>query len=281
MQRLLLIGTLAAAGCGGSLSHRSVENVQAAIPLGPEIRRVRVELANCTLGIAAADSASQERELIYSGGVRRAADTAELLSRLEQVPISLSVEPDAGRPDTLILRGPQLAPDTAGLIAFEAGMHLPADIELEVVVAENGHVTLEDRAARSLVTTGRGDLRFGRCAGGIEARTGRGTVIVFGHRGDLDVHTMVGDLNVFVAEPGERIRLITGKGTVQCHVPESIEFEVDARAEVGRVGNGFGLEVQSIGDFGAALVGRRGAGTTAVVLRTGSGRISFTPRKAD
>jgi hypothetical protein len=72
-----------------------------------------------------------------------------------------------------------------------------------------------------------------------------------------------------------------GAAPVQCHVPESIEFEVDARAEVGRVGNGFGLEVQSIGDFGAALVGRRGAGTTAVVLRTGSGRISFTPRKAD
>ena len=280
MQRLLLIGTLAAAGCGGSLSHRSVDNVRAAVPLAPEIRRVRLELANCTIGVVPPEHASGQKEVAYRGGVRRAADSADDLARLEQVPTTLTVVA-GGPPDTLTLRGPQLPAGTSGLIAFEADVLVPAGLELEVAVAENGHVTLEDRAARSIVTTGRGDLRFGRCAGGIEARTGRGTVIVFGHRGDLDVQTMVGDVNAFVAEPGERIRLTTGKGTVQCHVPASIEFEVDARAEVGRVGNGFGLDVQSIGDFGAALVGRRGAGTTAVVLRTGSGRISFTPRKAD
>ena len=281
MDRILLIGSLLLTACSGSLSRRSYDEIKAAIPLGPEIARVRVEIANGTLGIAPPEDVSVSSEVSYAGGVRRAADTTEDLAKLEQVSIAMTHAVDPERPDTLVLRGPQLPPGVAGLIAFEAGIRVPAGIELEVIVSENGHVTLEDRGARSVVRTGRGDLRFGRCAGGVEARTGRGTVLAFGHRGDLDVRSMAGDVQALVEQPGDDIRLVTGQGTVQCRVPESLQFELDARAEIGKIGTGFDLEVQRVGEFGAVLVGREGAGSTRVVLRTGSGHIAFVPHKFD
>ena len=81
--------------------------------------------------------------------------------------------------------------------------------------------------------------------GAIEANTGQGMLIAFDHEGDIDVRTGLGDMQVFVVKPGDQITLSTGKGTVQCHVPGDIGCEVDARAEIGRIGNDFGFEVRS------------------------------------
>ena len=277
----LVLAALALAGCGGGLGHRSVAEIQGEFELAPGIRRVRIEIANGTPGIAPPEDVKASNKVSYAGGVRRAADTAEGLAAVEAVPIALAVVPTPDQPDLLCIRGPQLPPGVTGVIGFEAGIRVPATVELEVVVSDNGHVTLADRAAPSRVTTGRGDLRFERCAGGVEAVTGQGVLIAFGHRGNLDVRSRNGDMQAFIEEPGDRITLDTGRGTVQCRVPETIEFELDARVEIGRIGNGFGLEVQQVGDYGAALVGRRGSGRTKVILRTASGHISFVPRKFD
>ena len=100
-------------------------------------------------------------------------------------------------------------------------------------------------------------------------------LIAFGHRGDLDVRSGSGDMQAFVEQPGAKITLSTGKGTVQCHVPDDLAFEVDARAEIGRVGDDFGLMVQKVGDYSASLAGKVGAGTTKIVLRTAAGHIGL------
>jgi DUF4097 and DUF4098 domain-containing protein YvlB len=158
---------------------------------------------------------------------------------------------------------------------------VPADLPFDVVVTGSGDLNLAHRAALTHASTARGDLIIKSCAGGMTAKTGRGNVIVYAHRGALDVHTRVGDMQAFVPEPGQHIRLITGQGTVQCHVPESLEFEVDARAEVGKIKNSFGLEVQTVGKYGAVMAGARGGGSVKIVLRTGSGHLSLSPHRFD
>lgn len=278
--RLPAIGFLLAAACGGGLSHRSVAEATSEIAIDAAVRKIRIEIESGTVEIGPSDDASIGRVVVCRGGVRRAADTAEGLAQIEQVPIELAAAPAADA-TLLCLRAPHVPSGVAGVLGFEARILLPADFPLEVVASGSCHVTVSDRRAVTEVQTARGDLRFERCSGGVKARTGRGMVIAFGHRGDLDIHTMVGDMQAFVVEPGRVLRLATGQGTVQCHVPDSLAFAVDARAEIGKIGNGFGLPVERVGDYGAALVGRRGAGGTDIVLRTGSGHLSLTPRKFD
>jgi hypothetical protein len=264
---------LVLAGCGAS--HRSTANLAEKHPIAPGVARVRIEIDNGTIGVDVAPA----REVAIAGGIRRAAESAADLVVLEQIPASLTPVVDPTQPDTLVLRGPKLPEGMRGLLGFELGVHVPADLPLEIVIGGSGHVTLARRLARTKVKTGRGDLRFEDCAGGVQAKTGRGNVIAFEHRGDLDIHTDAGDMQAFVREPAATIRLVTGQGTVQLHVPPETPFDVDARAEIGRIGNGFGLTAQKVARYGAALVGKQGPATTAVVLRTGSGHLSFTPKQ--
>lgn len=263
-----------AAACG----HRSVGTAEGDIPLEPSVRRIRLEIENGSIGFRPPEDPKQARSVHYQGGVRRMAETDEQLKLLDAVPPGLTSElVDGG--ETLVLRGPKLPAGVSGMIAFEAGIRVPATMPLEVVVEHNGHVTMADRAAPTRVETGRGDLRFENCAGGIEAKTGAGVVIAFGIRGDVDVRTLRGDMQAFFAAPGDKITLETGQGTIQCRVPPATGFEIDARVEVGKIGASFGLEARRIGDYSAALTGRHGDGRTKVVLRSASGHISFAPHE--
>lgn len=271
----ILLLAILATGC----AHRSTQILKGAFPYGPEIKKVRIEMENGTLDIAADAGVKEDREISYGGGLRIDSDTAEGLAELEAVEAVLTATPDPDEPGTLVIRCPRPPDGLVGMIAYEGNIRISAQLPLEVVVRNNGHVAMVGREASSKVTTRRGDLRFERCSGGVEANTGQGIVIAFQHEGDLDVRTGLGDMQVFVTKPGEQITLSTGKGTVQCHVPEDIEFEVDARAEIGRIGNDFGLEVRKVGDYSAAMVGRRGSATTKVILRTAAGHISLIARK--
>ncbi|HZN37635.1 MAG TPA: hypothetical protein VFD82_02465 [Planctomycetota bacterium] len=271
---LVLVGSLPG-GCGGSLSHRAVAEMANTLPIGQAIERIRIEIQNGSLDV----DANSERAVAIAGGVRRAADTAEELAQLQQIPNDFYVANDAAEPATLVVRGPAIpAGGVKGVLGILARIGLPADLPLAIVISGSGHVTVANRRASTHVETGRGDLRFEHCASAVEAETGLGMVIAFDHRGDLDITTKHGDMQVFVREPGDLIRLDTGKGTVQCHVPSTIEFDLDARAVVGHIGNGFGLVPQPVLDFGRVLVGKRGSARTKVVLRTGSGHLSIAPR---
>ena len=264
------------AACGGPLTERSHAETAGEIPVGQGITKIRIEIENGTIGVKSAAG----RAVAFAGGIRRAADTAAELSLLEQVAPALVGAVDPGDPTLLVVRGPtRPAAVPSAVMAMELGVHAPADIPLEIVVGSNGHVTIADRAAATYVETGRGDLRFENCAGGVTAKTGRGVVILFGHRGNIDVQTKVGDMQAFVEEPDTLIQLVTGQGTVQCQVAPSIEFDLDARAETGKIGNGFDLVAEQQG-YRAVLTGRRGSARTKVVLRTGYGHLSIAPLRA-
>ena len=280
MPRLLLLGCLVAAACDGGLSHRSYAEGAGSVPIDASVRKVRIEVGSGTVEVGRTDDVTGSKEVRWKGGVRRAADSAEALALVEQVPIGLVLAPRGASDDPAVLRlsAPHLPPGVAAVLGFEARLLVPARLELELIATGSCHVTTNDREAATTIETGRGDLRFGNCTGGLRARTGRGMVIAFDHRGDLDLHTMVGDIHAFVRAPGRLLRLVTGEGNVQCHVPDSLEFRVDARAAIGRIGNDFGLPVERVGDYGAAMVGGRGGDGTEVVLRTGKGHLTLANR---
>ena len=261
--------------CGDSLGHRSVAEMSGSLPIGESIRRIRVEIQNGTVGM----DMHADRAVGFGGGVRRAADSAADLAILEQIPVQMVAAPDPADATTLVVRGPALsATMPRGIVGLELGLHVPADLPVEIRVEQSGHVTVVRRTAPLEVHTGRGDLRFERCEGAIKARTGRGNVIAFDHRGDIDIRAAVGDMQVFVREPGSRIRLDTGQGTIQCYVPPTTGCRVDARAQIGRCGTSFGFPTETVQKYGAAMVGARGDGRTEIVLRTGSGHLSLGAR---
>ena len=272
MGGLVLLGLLPLGACDGGLSHRSLAEFAGSLPIGAEVRRVRVEIQNGTVGIDVQD----ERAVKFGGGIRRAADTAAELEVLKAIATDLTAAIDPADPTTMVVRGARL--DDAGqrgVIAYELGLHVPADLELEVVLANNGQVTVANRRAPLKVTTGRGDLRFQNCEGGVKAQTGRGNVIAFGAKGRIDIETMVGDMQVFVPEPGDLLRLRTGQGTIQCHIPPNTGFVCSARAQIGRAGSSFGLTQEKTTEYGAAMTGQHGDGRTKIVLATGSGYLSL------
>ncbi len=255
-------------------THRATERISGELALPPGIERVRIELDNGTLDVGLPLAEAPARQLSYQGGVRMDANSEGELEQLRGVAPELVAAPDPEDPKLLVVRGPRAPAGVQGMIAYEGNLRVDPSLAVEVVIRDNGHVTLVGRRASSRVRTRRGDLRFEDCSGGVEATTGQGNVIAYAHRGDLDVRSQSGDMQAFVDQPGERITLSTGKGTVQCCVPEDIECEIDARAEIGRIGNDFGFEVTKPSAYSSALVGRRGGSKTRVLLRTAAGHIA-------
>lgn len=278
---LAAVGATVLVMWGGDLGHRHTQEMGATLPIGQGITRVRLEVQNGRIGVDVPLDPAAAPAAVYQGGVRLAADTAEQLAELRRIPIELTAATDPARPDTLVLTGPGLPPGSAGVLAVELGLRLPSELALEIVVTGSGHVTIGNRTGPTQIDTGRGDLRFERVRGPVRAKTGRGMVIAFEHSGDLDLHTQVGDMQAFVRQPGKLLRLVSGHGTVQCGVPADCEFDLDARAEIGRIGADFDLAAEKVGEYGASLVGRRGSGATRVVLRTGSGHLAFRVKKFD
>ena len=245
----------ALAACSGGLSHRSLVEMSGDVPIGPEIRRVRLEIQDGTVGV----DRQEARAVHFGGGMRRAADTAEGLVAIEAIPVEPKASVDPADASTLVLRGPHLSENGPnGVLAYEMGLKLPADLELEVVIVRNGGVTVVNRDAPLKVTTGRGDLRFEVLVGG-------------GDDPHVDIESAVGDMQVFVTGPGDLLRLRTGQGTIQCFIPPATGFVCSARAEVGFAGSGFGLEKEKTAQMGMAMTGTRGDGRTKIVLTTGSG----------
>jgi len=279
---------LLAAGC----AHRSVVSIKGPLAADPDTQRVRIVMDNGSLVVAGPEQVAEQLaeqgaeqgapspEWTYVGGLRRDASSAEGLASLEGVASELTVSMDPDEAGTLVIHCPSAPPGVQGMIAYEGMICIPPTLPVEVAVKHNGHVTLIGRKGPSKVETRRGDLRFEKCQGAIEANTGQGMVIAFDHEGDIDVRSGLGDMQVFVTRPGDQITLSTGKGTVQCHVPEDLSCEVDARAEIGKIGNDFDFEVRKVGEFSAAMTGTRGTGQTRVLLRTAKGHISLIQRKS-
>jgi len=270
---LLLAITLGPVACSGG--HRSIASLSGSLVIGPEIRSIAIELVDGSLEILAAAPDSQGLE--YQGILRRAATTVDDLAQLERLPLGLLAQTDPENPARLVVRGPMRPAELAGrsVLGLELTVRLPAHLALQANVTGSGHLTVEDRRNTVQLRTGRGDLRVTGCIGSADISTGTGMTIVYEHRGDLSVDTMLGDMQVFMREPRDLIRLVTGHGNIQCLVPPDSGFRLDARAETGKVSNGFGLPLERQG-YCSSMVGDRGDRHTEIVMRTSSGSLSLS-----
>lgn len=263
------------------MGHRSYLEFAGGVDLASAVRLVRIEVENGTVGVLVQPAADGVR-VSWKGGIRRAASSADVLAEIERVVGEFTVLADPADASILVVQAPRLPvvpmmPDLAlhAVLGVEASVFLPATLPVELKVTGSGHVVITGREAAVSATTGRGDLRLTSCRGPASLRSGNGMTIVDDHVGDLDVQVVVGAMQAFVREPGKSLRLVTRQGDIQCYVPPETSFRVDGRAEIGKVGNGFGLEMRKVGDYSALLTGTRGDGATDIVLRTGSGHLSL------
>lgn len=278
MRRIFhLFWLLATAACTGGMSERSTALLQGRLDLPPDLASLQVALEDGHVEVQPAT----ERAIVFRGGVRRAADTREELAVIEAAGAEVRLLPVAGKPGAYVLRGPDRPADSRGVLAIEVKLEVPPDIPLQVVMKGSGGLVADDRRAATELATGRGDVRLTRCAGAGKVQTGHGMVIVYDHRGDLDVEVGVGGVQVFVREPGQRLRVIDNLGDVQCYVPIDAGFRVDARVETGKIANGFGFEVQRPAAYSATMAGSRGDGRTEIVLRAGTGHLSLSHKTFD
>jgi hypothetical protein len=257
-------------------SHRSIVGIEGSIPVPPDVRAIVFTMQNGILDLVC-DAGPSVR---YEGQLRRSGDTQELLATVEQIPAVFTAARAPEHPDILIITLPGVGDALRGraFVATEAVVHMPATLETTVTVAGSGQLKIEDLHAPLHLTTPRGDLTAMRCSGPAQLRTDRGNTLVYDHRGDIDVEAMVGDMQVFVREPGKRIRLVTGEGNVQCFVPPDTGFRLDARAKTGKVANGFGMPLVRDG-YTSSMVGDRGDLRTSIVLRAETGHLSLSHKR--
>ena len=259
-------------------SHRSVVPIEGTLQVPANTKLVAIEVQNGSVRLKRGNPG----QFAFRGDLRRSAESAEQLARLEAIPTAFTAEVDPARPDRLVVRSPRVAEADLGpaFLAVEAELTVPPGVEVTLNIAGSGHIEADGLEANLNLDTRRGDLRLMRCTGSAVLRSSQGMTIVYDHRGDLDIKVTLGDMQVFVREPGKTLRLVTGQGNVQCLVPPDTGFRLDARAQTGKVANGFGIPVEQTA-YSAAMVGERGDGRTQVVLRTEQGHLSLSHKTFD
>lgn len=274
--------SLLCAACDGALGERHLEPMRGEIELPGAVRTVRFEGATASLKVLSRDEKGQpvtERKIRYQGKLRLAADTPAQLQALRAAPAQLDAAADPAAPETLVVRTPAMptgADSMHSVLGTEVTVWLPEDLSVVLEARDGGYLEVEDRSAPVRMTTGRGDLRLSRNRGDAVLRTGAGVTIVDRHEGNLDVQAKAGEVQAWVRKPAETIRIVTGKGNIQCLVPGETDLRADLRCEQGKIANGFGFPIERVLDFGAAMTGQRGTGRTEVVLRSGKGVLSLS-----
>jgi hypothetical protein len=259
------------ASCGGT--HRDIEKVAGRIPLPANVRSVRLAVGTGSFEVRT----HTDPELRYEGLVRRAAGSEEDLQRLLSLRQTVTVEA-AAETGLLLVHPPDLPAGFEArdaMVASELAIWLPADVAVDIEVSGSGRLAAGERRAPVRLATHRGELSLSHCEGPAQLRTGSGATLVDWHRGDLAVEAAMGDIQAFVREPGSSIKLVTGLGNVMCFLPPDAGFEADVRTDKGKVANAFGLPVERVQDFGAAMSGRHGNGRTRIVMRSGGGLLAL------
>ena len=262
--------------CSGGLGHRKVATIsgEQAIPQG--VTRVEIEFENGSVEVRR----GAPQKAAFRGQIRRAADTEAALAQLEATGSDLTFAVDPAAPDLWRITGPERPKGDLGVLAVEVQIDLPGELAVSVRVRGSGNLTIDGRDAPIGLDCGRGDLRLEQTRGAAKLHTGRGNVIADDHSGDLDVLADVGDMQIFVREPGTRLRLVTGMGNLQCLLPPDAPFRVEARTQTGKLANGFGLPMERDG-FSAWMIGQRGDGRTELVMHSGKGHLSLSHKVFD
>ena len=165
----------------------------------------------------------------------------------------------------------------------------------------DGSIAADDLAGSIVLNTGDGSIRVRRVEGGLKAHTGDGSISISDVNGQLDaesgdgsidvggrleaVNVRSGDGSVRVdADSGSVLKsdwnITTGDGSISVHLPGTIDAELDAHSNDGRVrADGFsGLSSNDRDDDSGTVRGRLGRGGRSLRVRSGDGSITISGR---
>lgn len=158
--------------------------------------------------------------------------------------------------------------------------------------AGSGSITLTDIGGSVDAATGSGSIKADGIAGAFDARAGSGLVtLVQAAAGDVNVATGSGSSDLrgvdgalqaragsgrisVQGEPRGRWDLTTGSGSIRVDVPADAAFELDARANSGRIQTSHPVTMQGAIEEGHVSGQVRGGGPV-LHMRSGSGSITI------
>jgi hypothetical protein len=246
-------------------AHRSEQQVEGTIPIPDSVRGVAITLPEGQISFLP----GARRELQFSGGILRAADSdAELqqLAALELQPRATGVADGWLRVEVPALPA-GIAPERAR-IAAKLVVQLPPTLAVEATT-RNGQLGAADWRAPVRLTSAHGKVYLARCEGDAVLRGSGAALIVDRHRGNLDAEGSEMLMQVFVEQLGDRgLRLVNTNGPIQAHVPAEASFELDLTAVAGAAANSFGIPPDRSEPGVVRMRGRVGAGGPRVHLQT-------------
>lgn len=146
-----------------------------------------------------------------------------------------------------------------GHTSVEYRLEVPAEIELSEISLVNGSLELDGV---------RGEVEVSLVNGALEARN---------LGGDADLSTVNGSIDARFDRLGgsQRLEIASVNGSIELHVPEDADAEIEAETVHGRIRNDFGLEVEKDRWVGSELRGRLGTGSARVSLENVNGSIEI------
>ena len=228
-----------------------------------------------------AGEAFEGRTLRFEGNGYRTAATEAGLERLRAVSMTLRVDSAPDENGVLTLRGPELP---AGLdasdhvVVLQLRIRCPPGLAVEIELLRGSFDVRRVEGPLNL-DTGYGQIHLRHVHGDAVLRTNHGNVTVDHHRGGVDLEIDVGAVMLWIDELGQStVRAVTREGNVNVRLDPSEVISVDARTELGRVMNTFGIPIESMGKFGAKMVGTNGMRGGSVILRTERGHVALEKR---
>ena len=268
---VLVVG-LALLSCDGHYRLRDAKRVSSTLLIPAATTEVRLEVPAGSVSI----EPSPGNDIVYEAEVQRSADTAEDLETLKALEPGLRIVPgpQAGRMRVVAATLPAgLDPHTTWL-SYRMLVKIPKTLRVDLVIGD-GNASVIGMQSGAGVETGRGILLLKQCSGDSRMRSGKGDLTVDSHMGALDAETGAGKIVAFVDALGAKgLRLVSGSGGIQAHLPRESAFTLDMRAPEGKVDATWQFPIRRE-HGGVFMSGTVGVGGPLVYIESLAGSVSL------
>lgn len=258
--------------CDGHYGQRDAKQIDGVVSLPAGMTAVRITVPSGNVSV----EPSADERISYEAEVQRSADTAEQLAAL--VAIEPRLRATTGTvPGQLEITGATLPKELdprQAWISYRMLVKVPKSLRVELVLGD-GHGSIIGMQGGASIETGHGILLLKRCLGDARLRSGKGDLTIDSHRGGIDAETGTGKIVAFVDEVREKgVRLVSGNGGIQAHLPRDAAFTLDMRAPEGKLDATWQLPIKRE-HGGVFMAGAVGGGGPLVYIESLTGSVSL------
>lgn len=258
--------------CRGHYAHRIEGRATGTVAVKPGT--IRILLENHA-GYLSVEPAADDR-ISFEAATLKAADTEAELAGLASIDLQLTEQPTerSGEMRLVVPGLPKGADQLTNQVVFKGVIRIPPSLALCARIGL-GQLSARGITGEIDLETGVGDVVLKNCRGNARLRTGKGQIIVDAHKGALDAETASGTMLVFVSELGQKgMRLVSGAGGIQAHLPRDAAFALDLRVYEGKYDCTwmFPVERRDGGIFAKGVVGK---GVVPVFISSRTGSVSL------